>query len=74
MEIQERNDTFKSLEAPSEGLYKEKGSKFLAFAYPVTSEEEIKQHLERSGYGKNITTRGITAMRTGSGLRAMCGG
>ena len=32
MEIQERNDTFKSLEAPSEGLYKEKGSKFLAFA------------------------------------------
>lgn len=47
MEIQERNDTFKSLEAPSEGLYKEKGSKFLAFAYPVTSEEEIKQHLER---------------------------
>ena len=37
MEIQERNDTFKSLEAPSEGLYKEKGSKFLAFAYPVTA-------------------------------------
>ena len=47
MDTQERNDTFKSLEAPSEGLYKEKGSKFLAFAYPVTSEEEIKQHLER---------------------------
>lgn len=46
MEIQERNDTFKSLEAPSEGLYKEKGSKFLAFAYPVTSEEEVKRHLE----------------------------
>ena len=36
MDTQERNDTFKSLEAPSEGLYKEKGSKFLAFAYPVT--------------------------------------
>ena len=57
MDTQERNDTFKSLEAPSEGLYKEKGSKFLAFAYPVTT-----------------TMRGITAMRTGSGLRAMCGG
>ena len=42
-----QNDTFKSLEAPSEGLYKEKGSKFLAFAYPVTSEEEVKRHLER---------------------------
>ena len=47
MDTQERNDTFRSLEAPSEGLYKEKGSKFLAFAYPVASEEEIKRHLER---------------------------
>lgn len=47
MSTQERNDTFRSLEAPSEGLYKEKGSKFLAFAYPVASEEEIKRHLER---------------------------
>ena len=65
MDTQERNDTFKSLEAPSEGLYKEKGSKFLAFAYPVTI---------WSGYGKNTTMRGITAMRTGSGWRAMCGG
>ena len=67
MDTQERNDTFKSLEAPSEGLYKEKGSKFLAFAYPVTNSIW-------SGYGKNTTMRGITAMRTGSGLRAMCGG
>lgn len=47
MSTQERNDTFRSLETPSEGLYKEKGSKFLAFAYPVASEEEIKRHLER---------------------------
>ena len=46
MDTQERNDTYKSLEAPSEGLYKEKGSKFLAFAYPVTSEEEIKTILD----------------------------
>jgi putative IMPACT (imprinted ancient) family translation regulator len=30
----------------SEGLYKEKGSRFIAFAYPVSSEEEIKQHLQ----------------------------
>ncbi|HIZ86271.1 MAG TPA: YigZ family protein [Candidatus Coprenecus stercoravium] len=47
MDTQERNDTYMTLKAPSEGLYKEKGSKFLAFAYPVASEEEIKQHLER---------------------------
>lgn len=47
MDTQERNDTYMSIAAPSEGIYKEKGSKFLAFAYPVMSEEEIKAHLER---------------------------
>ena len=41
------DDTYKTLSAPSEGIYKEKGSKFLAFAYPVRSQEEIKVHLEQ---------------------------
>jgi len=41
------DDTYKTIAAPSEGLYKEKGSKFLAFAYPVRTQEEIKAHLER---------------------------
>lgn len=36
------SDTYFTLKRPSEGLYKEKGSKFLAFAYPVKTEEEIK--------------------------------
>ena len=38
-------DLYKSIENPSEGLYKEKGSKFLAFAYPVSTVEEIKERL-----------------------------
>lgn len=41
------DDTYKTLAAPSEGLYKEKGSKFLAFAYPVRTLDEVKAHLER---------------------------
>lgn len=44
--LSENEDTFRTLSAPSEGLYKEKGSKFLAFAYPVQSEEEIRRHIE----------------------------
>jgi uncharacterized YigZ family protein len=36
---------YHTIERPSEGLYKEKGSKFLAFAYPVESEEEIREKL-----------------------------
>ncbi len=38
-------DTYLTLAAPSEGLYKEKGSKFMAFAYPVRTEEEIKNSI-----------------------------
>lgn len=41
------DDTYKTLAAPSEGLYKEKGSKFLAFAYPVHTIDEVKAHLEQ---------------------------
>ncbi len=41
------DDTYKTIAAPSEGLYKEKGSKFLAFAYPVHNIDEIKLHLEQ---------------------------
>ncbi len=41
------DDTYKTIATPAEGIYKEKGSKFLAFAYPVRTQEEIKAHLER---------------------------
>lgn len=41
------NDTYKTISAASEEtLYKEKGSKFFGYAFPVTSEEEVKPHLE----------------------------
>jgi uncharacterized YigZ family protein len=41
-----QSDIYKTIAKPSEGIYKEKGSKFLAFAYPVFSEEEIKTILD----------------------------
>lgn len=41
------NDQFKTISGSTKGLYKEKGSKFLAFAIPVTSDVEIKDHLAR---------------------------
>lgn len=37
------DDTYKTIESCAEGLYKEKGSKFISFAYPVADEEEIKR-------------------------------
>lgn len=40
-------DTYKTLSFPSEEiLFKEKNSKFFGYAFPVTSEEEIKNHLD----------------------------
>jgi uncharacterized YigZ family protein len=39
-------DTYQTIVQPSEGLYKEKGSKFLSYAYPVKCEDEIKKIIE----------------------------
>lgn len=40
------DDTYRTLAAPAEGIYKEKGSKFLAFTYPVRTVDEVKAHLD----------------------------
>jgi uncharacterized YigZ family protein len=39
-------DTYLTIENPSKGLFKDKGSKFLSFAYPVNAEHEIREHIE----------------------------
>jgi len=40
-------DTYKTLAAPSEAvLYKEKNSKFFGYAFPITSEDDIKPLLD----------------------------
>jgi uncharacterized YigZ family protein len=38
-------DLYKTIKAPAEGIYKEKGSKFLSFAYPASHEAFIKEQL-----------------------------
>ena len=42
----DNKDIYRTILKPSEGLYKEKGSKFIAYAIPVTSEEQIKEELQ----------------------------
>jgi len=36
------SDSYKSIAVPSQGLYKDNGSRFIAFAYPVETEDEAK--------------------------------
>jgi len=38
-------DTFLTIQSETQGIYKDRGSKFLSFAYPVANEEEIKRNL-----------------------------
>ena len=40
------NDVYRTIEADAEAIFKEKSSKFLCFAYPVKTEEQIRERLE----------------------------
>ena len=39
------DDTYRTIEKPSEGIFRDRGSKFLAFAYPVSNETDLKNNL-----------------------------
>lgn len=39
-------DTYQTINEKAEGQFKDKGSKFLAFAYPINNEDEVKTKLQ----------------------------
>jgi uncharacterized YigZ family protein len=39
------DDTYRTLNIPSEGIYRDKGSKFIGYAYPIKNEADIKSIL-----------------------------
>jgi uncharacterized YigZ family protein len=41
------SDTYRTIVSPSKGLYKEKGSRFLSLAVPVSEAEEIKPIIDK---------------------------
>ena len=40
------DDTYKEVKNHTTGIYKEKGSKFIAYSYPVYSKQKVKERLE----------------------------
>ncbi len=40
------SDEYKTITEPSQGSFRDKGSKFLSFAIAANTEQEVKQHLE----------------------------
>jgi uncharacterized YigZ family protein len=41
------SDTYTTIKSPSQGIYKEKGSRFIAFTFPLTSAEEVKPIVDK---------------------------
>lgn len=41
------SDSYTTIKSSSQGIYKEKGSRFIAFAYPVADQEEIKPIIDK---------------------------
>ena len=44
--MDKRKDSYKTIKFPSEGFFKDRGSKFFGFAYPFSSEDELKVKIE----------------------------
>ena len=40
------DDHYRTIAAPSEGNFRDRGSKFLGYAFPVSNEEQIKENLQ----------------------------
>jgi uncharacterized YigZ family protein len=41
------SDTYKTISSSSQGIYKEKGSRFVSFAFPVSEQKEIKLIIDK---------------------------
>lgn len=39
------DDTYRTIAAPAEGIFRDRGSKFIAYAYPLKQEAEIKERV-----------------------------
>lgn len=60
------SDSYFTIQQASEGLFKDRGSKFLAFAFPVKNEAEIKEHLVQIRKEHHIANHHCYAYRLGA--------
>jgi uncharacterized YigZ family protein len=60
---------FRTISNISEGLYKEKGSKFYGFAIPCTSEDEAKVHLNKLRKEHHLAVHVCYAFRFGGDMK-----
>ncbi len=65
----EYTDTYKTIGGAAEGLYKEKGSKFIAYAFPVSNELQIREIITRLKKEHHSARHHCFAWRLGSDLQ-----
>mgnify|MGYP003308529987 CR=1 FL=1 len=46
MDCSQIKDSYKSIAGEAKGLFRDNGSRFIAHAYPVETEEEVKELME----------------------------
>lgn len=60
------DDTYLTIQAKAEGIYKDRGSKFLSFAFPVKTETEIKEILNQIRKEHHVANHHCYAWRLGA--------
>jgi hypothetical protein len=58
--------TYQTLAAPAEAEFKDKGSRFIAYAYPVRSAEDVKNYVERQRQAHHKARHWCYAYRLGT--------
>ncbi|WP_374951027.1 IMPACT family protein [Mucilaginibacter sp.] len=59
------DDTYRTISKPTEGIFRDRGSKFLAFAYPISSDSEVKTILSKLKAGHPKANHHCWAVRIG---------
>lgn len=60
------DDSYLTIKSSSEGIFKDRGSKFLAFVFPVKNEQEIKEILNKLKKEHHVANHHCYAWRLGA--------
>ncbi|PST83039.1 YigZ family protein [Pedobacter yulinensis] len=57
------NDTYKTISAPAEGVFRDRGSKFIGYAFPIRTEAEAKEQIQQLRDAHTKARHFCTALR-----------
>ncbi len=63
------SDTYRTISSEAEGLFKDKGSRFIAYAYPVSDEDAIKEHIQKLKKDHHSARHHCYAYRLGADMK-----